>query len=140
MVKLDATGAAGAPGTNTVFLNNTAVQNMDFVNASAFKREAEISAKEYPLPPDKLDQVFDLRLTTREEVLRPDQVAATYSQATAPTYGSRGKADRVISQLTWILKGCRRTGHYMTIKEQRLEICDGVGAFGYVIRHEGNVQ
>jgi len=36
MAKLDATGAAGAPGTNTVFLNNTAVQNMDFVNASAF--------------------------------------------------------------------------------------------------------
>jgi hypothetical protein len=77
MVKLDATGAAGAPSTNTVFLNNTVVQNMDFVSASAFKREAEISAKGYPLPPDKLDQVFDLRLTTREEVLRPDQVGAT---------------------------------------------------------------
>ena len=137
MVKLDATGATGAPGTNTVFLNNTAVQNMDFVSASAFKREAEISAKGYPLPPDRSDQVFDLRLTTREEVLRPDQVAAAYSQSTAPAYGGRGKAGRVISQLTWILEGCRRTGRFMTIKEQRLEICDGVGAFGYVIRHEG---
>ena len=49
MAKLDATGSAGAPGTNTVFLNNTAVKNMDFVSASAFKREAEISAKGYPL-------------------------------------------------------------------------------------------
>ena len=81
MVELEATGASGAPGTNTVFLNNTAVQNMDFVSASAFKREAEISAKGYPLPPGKLDQVFDLRLTTREEVLRRDQVAAADSQA-----------------------------------------------------------
>ncbi len=41
-------------GSNAVFLNNVAQQNMDFVNTSKFQRNADISAKGYPprLKPD----------------------------------------------------------------------------------------
>jgi len=61
----------------------------------------------------------------------------------AQSQGSTLNQDReqrslVVSQVTWIAEGCRHTGRYMTIKNQTLELCDPVGAFGYVIRHVGN--
>jgi len=124
--------------SNTAFTNNPAFQNMDFVAASKFERTAEISAKGYPLPPGQTDQLFDLYVLTREEVLKPGQAMPAFGQATTPATPAQGTTKgRVISQLTWIAEGCRHTGRYMTVDNQTLELCDPVGAFGYVVRHVG---
>jgi hypothetical protein len=47
------------------------------------------------------------------------------------------KADTEVSQLTYIARGCRHSGLYITINGNKYEICDAVGAFGYVLRHAG---
>lgn len=130
-----------ASGSNAVFLNSVAQQNMDFVNASKFQRNADISAKGYPprLKPDgtaESDQLFDLRVTMRQEVL--DSATSKAGSNLPETNSSRDKEGRVVSQLTWVLEGCRHTGRYMAIKNHKLEICEPVGAFGYVARHVGN--
>jgi hypothetical protein len=129
---------------NTSFTNNPAFQNMDFVHASSFEGAAEVSAKGYPERPDNsgtagknYDQLFDLNVMTREEVLKPGQVG-TVGRAIVPPASNLGKGrESIASQLTMIVAGCRHTGYYMTINNQTLELCDPVGAFGYVVRHEG---
>jgi outer membrane protein with beta-barrel domain len=134
MVTLDSTSG------NVVFINNAAIQNMDFVNASKFERVAEINAKGYPARPDNpdgshnTDQIFDLQILSKAEVLNPGQAATVANRQ--GTYPGEGK--RVVSQLTWTVHGCRHTGRFFTAGESKIEVCDPVGAFGYVIRHVGN--
>jgi opacity protein-like surface antigen len=134
MVTLDSTSG------NVVFINNAAIQNMDFVNASKFERAAEINAKGYPARPDNpdgshnTDQMFDLQILSNAEVLNPGQAAAVANQQ--GTHAGEGK--RVVSQLTWTVHGCRHTGRFFSAGESKIEVCDPVGAFGYVIRHVGN--
>jgi hypothetical protein len=129
-------------GLGTTFLNNTAVQNMDFEPASKFERVAEISAKGYPPRPPNADgtgnegQVFDLQVTAQKEVLGSGQTASLYNQAPMPAQ-RKGKTEGVTSQLTWTAHGCRHTGRFMFVDHQKIELCDPVGAFGYVVRHVG---
>src|SRR6266478_428898 len=128
-------------GSNAVFLNNVAQQNMDFVNTSKFQRNADISAKGYPprLKPDgtpEADQLFDLRVIMLQEVLKPG--AAGTDPSLAGTGSPREKGGRVVSQLTWVLEACRHTGLYMAVQGHKLEICEPVGSFGYVARHVSN--
>ncbi len=139
LVQLDSTTG------NVDFINNAAIQNMDFVKTSSFRRTAEISAKGYPPRPDNpdgthnTDQLFDLHIITREETLNPGQAASTGNQAEAQRgQGKEKERGEVVSQLTWIAHGCRHTGRYMIVDEQRkMELCDPVGGFGYVMRHRG---
>ncbi len=134
---------APAPGSNTVVLNSVAQRNMDFVMASRFERIAEISAKGYPPrvgAAPGTDQLFDLHVYVRQEVLKAGEAATATAVGPASTLQAtehKGGEGRVVSQLTWIANGCRHTGRYMTILEHKLEICEPVGAFGYVIRHVG---
>jgi hypothetical protein len=66
--------------------------------------------------------VFDLYVTTREEVLKKSEDAARV--AATP-----------ISQLTWVANGSLRTGRFITIKKKTFEIVRPVGAFGYFVQH-----
>jgi len=130
-----------APGSNAVFLNSVAQRNMDFVNASRFQRNADISAKGYPprLKPDgtaETDQFFDLRVTMHQEVLNPGTLRTGPNPA--GTTSSLEKKGQFVSQLTWQLEACRHTGRYMAVENHKLEFCEPVGAFGYVVRHVGN--
>src|SRR5260370_3678902 len=138
MAMLDSTSG------NVDFTNNTAIQNMDFVHTSTFQRKAEISAKGYPPRPDNpdgshnSDQLFDLHLITTQEVLSPGDVASAGNPVDAqagPVKG--GERGRVTSRLTWIGHGWRPTGRFMTVDERKIEICDPVGGFGYVMQHIG---
>jgi len=132
---------APAPGSSTTILNSVAQRNMDFGPASRFDRIAEISAKGYPPragAAQGADQIFDLHISVREEVLKPGQVVTAAGPGNTLRASEHEVGEgRVVSQLTWIANGCRHTGRYMTILEHRLEICEPVGAFGYVIRHPG---
>jgi hypothetical protein len=134
LVQLDS--APGA-GTNTVFVNNAAVQNMQFGTSSVFKRKAVISGKGYPPRAGASDQLFDLVVTTHEGG-GSGQVPGAYSSSTnAPPSTAGSRKDKVISQFTWIAEGCRHTGLYLTDKDEKLELCDPVGAFGFTVTHEG---
>jgi len=140
LTQLDST-----PGNNTTIINNAAIQNMDFgLGASKFERVAEISAKGYPQRPPNADgtqnqgQLFDLHVITQQEVLNPGQTVSTNKQPIAQTGKDRGKAEgQVVSRLTWVAHGCRHTGRFMLVDEKKIELCDPVGAFGYVVDHVG---
>lgn len=138
------------PSNKTIFIRSSATQNMNIGNGSTFEQTAEISAKGYPPGPTKPDgavpdQLFDLRIITRQEVLKPG-AAGPVNERPVPVVAkgqdltlNRGKEKaQVVSQFTWIAEGCRHTGKYLTDEGRAIELCDSVGSFGYVVRHTGN--
>jgi len=42
-----------------------------------------------------------------------------------------------VSQLTYLVHGCRHSGKFIKIHSNNYEICEDVGSFGYVLRHAG---
>jgi len=120
-----------APGNNTIILNNTAVQNMNFEPESTMmmKKIAEISAKGYALPAHMTDQSFDIGVMTKSEVLKPGPIAARTASSSAATQ------QNPTSQFTWEAHGCRHTNTFVTIRKKRIEICESVGAFGFVVHN-----
>lgn len=40
-----------------------------------------------------------------------------------------------VTQLTYIVNACRPSGRFVTVHSKKYEICEPVGAFGYVLRH-----
>jgi len=90
-----------------------------------------IDARNFPPPPaGQTEQQFDLRVAQHQEVIQPD---AAYNRE-----GVKG-GGRVVSRLTWIANGCRRTGTFVKIKEKKYEICEDAGAFGSIVEHFGTV-
>ncbi len=116
-VTLDAPG----PGSNVLFLNNTATQNMNFGSASVMQRTAEISAKGYALPPGMTDQVFDIGVMTKIGTLE------SRSDAT--------QTNGVVSLLTWEAHGCRQTNNFVLVGKTKVQLCQNVGGFGYIVQH-----
>src|SRR5205807_3426154 len=84
-----------------------------------------ISAKGYPLPAGMTDQAFDLGVSTRSATLD--------SKGDGRTAGGGG----IISQLTWEAHGCRHTNTFLSIRQKKIEICQSVGGFGYIVHHLG---
>ncbi len=113
------------PGSNTIILNNTALQNMNLATASTMQRAVEINAKGYPLPPNMTEQAFDLGLMTKSE-----SVDSGSSDAAKTKEGTT-------TQLTWEAHGCRHTNTFVIVLERKIELCQNVGGFGYVVRHQG---
>jgi len=141
MATLDSTSG------NVDFINNAAFQNMDIVHASRFERTAEINAKGYPPRPDNADgthntdQLFDIHIITSQEILHPGQTNIAYTQQGTPGgQGAGMKRDQIISQLTWRAQGCRHTGRYMTVDHRKIEVCDPLTGFGYIVRHVGKSE
>jgi hypothetical protein len=108
-------------GTNVVFVNNTATQNMNFLapNAGPQSHIAEISAKGYLLPTGMADQAFDIGVLARTETLQQAREATT-TQGGTP------------SQLIWEAHGCRHTNNFITILKQKIALCQSVGGFGFI--------
>ena len=105
------------PGSNTIILNNSATQKMNIGMASTMQSTAEISARGYKLPPGKGDQHFDLGIQTKSEFVK-----------------ARDKGS-ALSQLTWEAHGCRHTNNFVLVGQQKIELCESVGAFGYIVQH-----
>jgi hypothetical protein len=117
-----------APGNNTLILNNTATQNMNFEPASKVERVAEISAKGYPLPPGMTDQKFDIGVMTKSETV--DARQSYFGTNAGNTKGGQ------ISQLTWEAHGCRHTNTFLYFRRKKIELCESVGAFGFIVHHD----
>src|SRR5262249_33296462 len=75
------------------------------------------------------------RVIMHHEVLQPGTLSTRPGQA-GTTFPPE-KGGRAVSQLTWVLEACRHTGRYMAVQDHKLEICEPVGAFGYIVRHTG---
>ncbi len=121
------------PTQCVTFLNKSARRNMWVLTSSEVSKTAEISARGYPLHPGhKTQQEFRLRVLQREERMQPRQPdMGKPTSGNTPTEGP----DKVLSRLSWVVEGCRLTGQYIMIEDQRLETCDDVGAFGAIVSH-----
>ncbi|HEY3836424.1 MAG TPA: hypothetical protein VGL72_07630 [Bryobacteraceae bacterium] len=114
---------ASDPGSNTVFVNNSAVQNMNFPAPTAMARFhgiAEISARSFAN-----EQVFELHVNTAQQVLKPQREAAA-------------SGNQILSQLTWEAHGYRQTDGFLNIHGKKIRLGRSAGAFGYVIRQSGD--
>ena len=124
---------------NTFFVNKSARRNMMVQTASEVTKTPVINARGFSDPPaGKAEQEFDLHIVSHQEVLKPGESVPGHtipSSATTPAGG--GNRNRVFSHLTWVAHGCRRTGLFVTIGQDKWEICEPAGAFGYSILHAG---
>jgi len=113
----------------TTFVKKSAWRNMDFGPASVFRRLAEISGRGYEPPPDGADSYdFDLQVTKEEGTISRSRTAAAAA------------GSQPLSQLTWVVRGFRRTGKYIVSLGKRFEVVQQVGAFGYIVQHQGDVN
>jgi len=142
--------------TNAIFINDSARRNMDFGTASSFSRTAEISAKGYGAPPPGMAKhLFNLRMITRKGMVKKNDLDQ-YGQALETVRMDRifdnwglfannrstfNEFNRnVVSQMVLVANAFRRTGRFIIIEGKRFELWDGVGAFGFVLEHEGPVD
>lgn len=116
------------------FVNKSVKENMWVETASTVMKKAKISAVGYPPQPSGQQQ-FDLHLLSHQEVCTPER---TVKGQAATTTGDGGKGT-VVSCLTWAMDGCRHTGRFITIANQKYETCEPVGAFGGIAQHTGTV-
>jgi hypothetical protein len=116
--------------TATTFVKKSAWTNMDFGPASKFEHIAEISGRGYEPPPGGgAAYDFDLFVTTQE------------GRAPANTRViSAAASNQTVHQFVWIARGFRRTGRYIDSLGKRFEVVHGVGAFGYVVQHAGELK
>ncbi len=119
------------PPNSTFFVSATAVQNMNFFNASHVERTAEVSSKGYPVnPAHNLEQEFDISVISRQSVLNP----CTNSERDKNTDCTP------VSQLIETAEACRHTGFYLDDKNKhKVELCQPVGSFSFVAKHPGAV-
>jgi hypothetical protein len=139
-------------GPGTTILNTVGFQNMNFGSPAKLKGVATIGTKGYAprqCPPGQTcaDQWFDLQTATTQAKFgeacsligkggkgQPGN-ARTISSAASAT-GERAQC----SEITFVVHGCRHTGTYITINNKKVELCDGVGAFGFGHQFAGDAQ
>jgi hypothetical protein len=121
------------PPNNTVFTNNSAVQNATVFNASTVEFPVTVSSKGYTVNPEhNTDQLFDIVLRTKQDVINPCQYnqTATVQRDCTP-----------VSQLVETAEACRHTGTYLSDKNKtKRELCEPLGSFTFVAKHKGAVD
>lgn len=121
--------ASGASGTMTTFANKSAWTNMDFGSASRFVSQPVIDGRGYGLPPGgQPAHVFELMT---------EQTETTFTQPPRERSAESERKWKPFSQLTYLVHGCRLSGRQILIGKRKYDVCERVGSFGYVIRHEG---
>jgi len=127
------------PPNSTLFTNNSAVQNANFFNTSRVERVAQVSSKGYPVNPQhNTEQEFDIVVRTTQDVINPCTIGAQTRGANAT--GTPPNCNP-ISQLIETAEGCRHTGMYLLDRnKQKVEICQAVGSFTFIAKHEGTVK
>jgi hypothetical protein len=148
---------------NAKIVRSSVYRNMNFVDASAFSRKAEISTHGYGKPPSHWKkQKYVIRVSRRQwQVLRkPDKpgIKTNTGGDTRPkgpaddNEGGRGDgtagdgngnasgAENTDSYLSWAAYGYRYNGRSVFINNRPYYLADSMGSFGYVVHHEGDVM
>jgi hypothetical protein len=157
-------------GDGSVRFTNTSVRvNTNFVTASAFSAQAQISAVGYTNAPGHAGQDFLITVDKEVRSYQAKDGNRMYCQtngkgATTGTVGKDGPQDpsrqtasvlfnrdlyscipasyypKGLSQaMLWTARGYRLTGTYLTINNHKYELVDGIGGFGYVAGHNGKI-
>ena len=133
------------PGTRII--DRVVQRNMDFVSASTFTRDAEISAVGYGAPPAGLtEHGFMLVVDTLRYTYTLDQpyyYGSRYGVSAPPEFNQIPMAwypDGLEEALVWTTRGYRRTGNTLTIGSNDYEYVEPVGAFGVLAGHDGPVR
>jgi opacity protein-like surface antigen len=139
--------------TDLKFLNDSAVRNMDFVNASTFERDAEISVVGLPALAGSPQRDVYLYVETANmpaKVRRDDRdprggvVPTTGHGAAATTPGNRPGGD-VSGELdpfmpTYRVHAYHDTGRRVTKNGTTFIILSPQNSFGYYVTHEGALE
>lgn len=138
--------------TNLKFLNDTAVRNMDFVNASTFERDAEISVVGLPALASSPKRDVYLYVETANmpaKVVKGDrdpatgaagamQSGATSTPINRPGGDISGELDRIMP--TYRVHAYHDTGRRVTRNGTAFTILSPQNSFGYYVTHEGELE
>jgi opacity protein-like surface antigen len=121
---------------STIFLNKSVQRNMDFVTASTFTQDAEISARGYGSPPGGSSN-HGFVITVDTEVIKygKQKDYIKYSTETFNWVPQKSK-----EAMAWVARGYIKTGKYLIINDKKYEYTKAVGGFGYVAEHTGDVK
>ena len=141
-----ATLSSNPPISNntTFFTNYSAVQNMNFTNLSRAESPVEVSSKGYPVNPQhNTEQEFDITVRATQKLLKG--CSTTNNPTASQTRGTNNQAATqppdCTSQIVEIAEACRHTGTYLSSgSKQKIELCQSVGSFGFVGKHQGTLQ
>ncbi|MBN1796947.1 MAG: outer membrane beta-barrel protein [Spirochaetales bacterium] len=142
---------------NAKIVRSSVYRNMNFVDASEFKRKAVISVRGLGKPPSRWKKhKYVIYVSQREWVIRrdPDKrinqkdiIENTRPKGTGDEEGAAGEAGEDIivdedtdSYLVWAAYGYRYNGKAVIIKGNPYYLADSMGSFGYVVHHEGEVM
>jgi hypothetical protein len=147
--------------TNLDFANDSVVRNMDFVPASRFERDAEISVAGLGDPPSgqaahrlwvyieeinmpastlttKLRGSFKALLGWFRSKENPDRPPTDVRARLAQT--SDTSEDQTLNQMpTYRVHTYSETGKFVTIGGKRLPILSVIGSYGYFVSHDGEL-
>ncbi len=140
---------------NAKIVRSSVYRNMNFVDASEFKRKAEISTRGYGKPPSRWKKhKYVLYVSQRSWVIRRDpdkdvkhkiKTEDTRPKGTGNDESAGGEEDDMVideetnSYLVWAAYGYRYNGKAVFINQHPYYLADSVGSFGYVVHHEGEV-
>jgi hypothetical protein len=110
---------------DTIFVNRSAWQNMNYTSNPGEPAPAVISARGYGTPADRSsNQTFDLLMVASTRYV--------FGDGTVSDIG----IGRLAAQIVYTLNGYRWTDRHVTIGAQRFTITEPVGYFGYLVQHE----
>ncbi|MBN2003390.1 MAG: hypothetical protein JXA21_08550 [Anaerolineae bacterium] len=152
------------------FVESSMRRNLNFVDLSTYQKNAEISGKGYPDPPDG-DGQHDFVLVVNQRRLVAHQTEAQNKVSTQATsfYTKRapglqkhraltgfsalqdillewwGKLSKTLFKQPvhtwiWVLNAYRRTEYTLTLGEKPYRVYQPTGAFGYNARHVGRIK
>jgi len=148
------------------FLNRAVTRNMDFVHASTFQRDAEVSAIGYGPPPagqtaqefllfvvsdtERYERVGD-RFVPFPQGAKPPSPNMDEGTADTAYYGRRARGpvlpvparlfpNAIREAMTWTVLAYRKTAQGLIIDGTRYTKAEPVGGFGYVAGHDGAVS
>ena len=132
----------------TRFLNKSVQRNMDFVPASMFSRDAQISAKgRGPAPPGRSQHEVLLMVESAvQDYVRDGDTYFASGQRTGVRYPefkqiAAANFPKGMNQATtWIARGYLKRGTTVNINGTDYEYAEYMGGFGYIAGHAGPVN
>lgn len=128
------------PGLN--FVRDSATRNMDFVKASRFEREAEISVVGLPgLAVGKRDVfMYVERRNMPREVTQSEEQDSDLAPSLNALRKRVSDEELAATVPTWVVHSYHDTGEKITLANKKFVVLQPQTAFGYFVDHDGPLQ